>query len=235
MLREKTLLFSEMKEEKKVEVVRSMKERAQDIFLPEKSIKVYSRLDSSGVLSYARSKKHLGTQVVTSEQVSADFKNESIREVFLSALRDVETELINAWPFLPGSHSWIELRIHPESRSVQVTRAVRLSATDKNSIQYNLMASKMLLRAFSGLEIKLSEWTLHHSQEKIKLSLSDADITDLSQRSATALNDAVIRESGFEEFYVCLEFGKIRFKKFLEDPAKATKASLDLHTPIVIL
>ena len=105
-------------------------------------VKVFVRLHESGEFTYARHPLDLGSQRIAAPQISSRM-NDPIREqVVLDALNAMEEACADAWPFAPGSSSWVLLEIlHPRivingmqnSPTIIFRKAVRLNFEGKHS------------------------------------------------------------------------------------------------------
>lgn len=124
-------------------------------------VKIYARVAANGEMTYARHRNDLGTHVVPAYEIVSRFKNEVIREVTAEALQLVESQLLQLWPFSPGSSSWIQLEIldkdvrvnGPINRpTIVVRKALRLSSA-KDSVETS--STPLIERMFSKFEKSL--------------------------------------------------------------------------------
>ena len=126
-------------------------------------VKVFARVNSDGVMTYARHSSDLGTTTVTARDIVSRFKDENISHTVLEALELVEENLIPLWPFSPGSSSWIQLEVLDSSiringplnkPAVVVRKAVRLSSNKSGA---SIKTTPLLERMFNRLECDIPE------------------------------------------------------------------------------
>ena len=114
-----------------------------------KSAKVFCRLSSEGLFTYAREPHDLGTTIIPKLEISSRFRDTAICDQVLSALSAFEIYALEVWPFLPGSHSWLELEITGPVFSsslkdtIFVNRPVRLTSLGRENITMSDLSSKI--------------------------------------------------------------------------------------------
>jgi hypothetical protein len=126
-------------------------------------VKVFARLASDSTLSYARHHTDLGTDKTTAIDIVQRFRNKDRTSVVLEALTAVESSLIPAWPFAPGSSSWVQLEILDpsirfsgpvNSSAIVVRRAVRLNRAKK---KISISTTPLIESMFNRMERDLPE------------------------------------------------------------------------------
>ena len=154
-------------------VIEALCHESIDAFPVYECVKVFARVSEDGHMTYARHRNDLGTTIVHADDIVSRFKNEEVRKTTSDALRLIEENLLESWPFSPGSSSWVQIEIldktirkngpinHP---SIVFRKAVRLSST-KNDVR--VTSTPLVERIFSQFEKSLPEsigrFTLMHS------------------------------------------------------------------------
>ena len=182
-----------------------------------KSAKVFCRLSSEGLFTYAREAHDLGTTIIPKLEISSRFRDAGICDRVLSALSAFEIHAQEVWPFLPGSHSWLELEITGSVFSsglkdtIFVNRPVRLTSLGRENITMSDLSSRIsrkgnVLSGFSqGWSIQeLDETVVPLDEPELQayknLEISLEEVVDLLlQKNECPLG-----------FYMHLNIGKIR-------------------------
>lgn len=121
-------------------------------------VKVFARLADDNTLSYARHHTDLGTDRTTAIDIVQRFRSEDRSSVVLEALTAAESSLVSAWPFAPGSSSWIQLEILDpsirfngpvNSSTIVIRRAVRLSRAKKKML---ISSTSLIENMFNRME-----------------------------------------------------------------------------------
>ena len=182
-----------------------------------KSAKVFCRLSSEGLFTYAREPYDLGTTIIPKFEISSRFRNATICNAVLSALSAFEARALEDWPFLPGSHSWLELEIAGPAfdsdlkDTIFVNRSVRLTSLGRENITMSDLSSKVSRseNIFSGV---FQGWKIQSLNEKV-VPLEDLEIQaykDL-QISLEEVIDLLLEKNRCPSgFYMHSDIGKIR-------------------------
>ena len=122
-------------------------------------VKVWCRLNESGNVVFAREKNHVLEGGVSVAEVTSKFKNGEIKEEVSDVLQAASQPLVERWPFMEGSNSWIMLEIlSPEfaQRSSKNKRTIILRRAARLSYNKGPVSSPMSERVFQRMNKNFS-------------------------------------------------------------------------------
>lgn len=214
-------------------------------------VKVYIRLKDTNTFSYARTKFDLGTNTISAEDIAKRI-NPLYHDEVLVSLTKLEKYLESRWPFLPGSHSWLQLEItspkirfksSKNERKIIIRRAVRLHFLGSNNIETCSNLKKMTSALVSELPVAIGEgFHLVSCREFDLLPVHSESIEDYRAGnisldciiSRLLLANGVVDEAADPGFYIYAKSMKIRVvsQKYL---AKEQKVLQQNTTPLPII
>lgn len=214
-------------------------------------VKIYVRLKEANTFSYARTKFDLGTNTVSAEDIAKRIDFLYHDEVLVS-LTKLEEYIESRWPFLPGSHSWLQLEItspkirfksSENKRRVIIRRAVRLHFLGSSNIETCSNLSKMTsalvseLPAAIGGGFQLTDCKAFDLATIHNESIEDYKTGNMSLDciiSKLLFANGVINEATNPGFYIYAKSVKIRIvsQKYL---AKEQKALQQNPIPLPII
>ena len=171
MLRENSVKLTSLKPDEVISILKDISAGSVSRYPIKKAVKVFCRRSSEGSFTYARETFDLGTTIISKEDISLRLSHPSLQESVLSALTAFELSLGDDWPFMLGSHSWLEMEIECPSlapgstKSITITRAVRLSSLNRDNIKMSRLSSRVLEACLS--HSTHPEWKIKHSTERL--------------------------------------------------------------------
>jgi hypothetical protein len=207
MLRDDRIPLSKVPSEKLSEIVEKLGYGSLEVFPIYECVKVFARLNSDSSLTYARSREDIHKELVTAEDVSSRLKSDSRSSVVLTALQEFEAVAKSAWPFAPGSSSWIQLEIlHPEIKRVSVgnapkivvRRACRLSTGRRVTSSSSPLIERMFSRMSRDCPLHTENFEIVFSPSVRLKSMAGKGIVS-EVKAATAVGDTTVIENFCDE------------------------------------
>lgn len=207
MLRESSKLFSHLQQDEAVAVLDEIKAGKLRMFPIRECLKFFVRMNAAGEATYARNSRDLGTTVIPATVIVENIKSPKLQEKSRTALELFESVYISRWPFLPGSHSWLELEVDYKNNIVRVPRVVRLSALGRDNIETTTLSDRVASHQCESLSgITYSGWRFFFlTQELINFRI-------IEETDPLSIMDMLIEENRHHTrgFYMYTDFGKIR-------------------------
>lgn len=228
MLRESSIAFCSLSRQQALHILENLENPFVHLLPVRRAAKVFCRLTSENLFTYAREAYDLGTLVISKEQISSRLEDVSLQQRVLNALSVFESEMLGNWPFMPGSHSWLEIEISTVEKKVFINRAVRLTSLGRENITTVELANKVLK---SELKVKKTrEWRLEYLSHFV--APIEEELLFSYQREEVQLTDiskAMITQNACPlGFYMYSDIGKIRVT-----PGVQVKEKKSLPIPIV--
>ncbi len=166
MLRESSITISSLAESDIIDVLEEISSSCVSRLSIKKAVKVFCRLTSEGLLTYAREARDLGTLIISKQEISSRMRTGGLRERVADALAAFESSVLSSWPFMPGSHSWLEVEVSTEEKKIFVNRAVRLSSLGRENIKSSPKSSK-LMESLARSRLKDAGWEIVFLSENV--------------------------------------------------------------------
>ena len=181
----------------------------------EDHVKIFARLNDASEISYARGTSDLGTCSTARWQI-CERLSPTIQEEVSIALLSFESVMLDRWPFLPGSYSWIEVQVKIASRTLEIKRAVSISSAGRGSMKTSRVQKKVLRESLWGFQECCDGWsTIYHpGQEIVCLPQATLDGFVSGQIASSEITDEFIEINSLtNEFYMLTDHEKIVFDK----------------------
>ena len=170
-------------------------------------VKFFVRMTASSSFTYAREKSDLGLRVISANEISTRIKDPLIRAKAIESLLAFESLVLESWPFLPGSHSWLELEIDYKHMLIRVLRAVRLSSLGKENIETTDLSNKIATEVnLEASAITSGAWSISFLDQR---PVRVGSVEDLTHSAVLKM----LLEQNHDcprGFYMYTSFGKIR-------------------------
>ena len=205
MLRERSVAFRDLSPSDAEEVFKYVSSNSVLKHPIRNCAKFFAKMTEDRVLTYAREKFDLGTDVITAAQITSRLNNVVLSAECFAGLSVFEKVAEDCWPLLPGSNSWIQLEVMTyDPKTVIMGRIVRLSSLGHNNITTTRRLDKITTEFNSGPSTQVGDWTVTHANlSEVKTSA----VEDASEILDMLLVENSDCESGF---YMYTDFGKIR-------------------------
>lgn len=207
MLREPSKLLSQLQQDQATAVLNEIRGGKLSLFPIRDCVKFFVRMNDVCELTYARNKKDLGTITIPASEIVEDISTPELQEKSRTALVLFESVYTARWPFLPGSHSWLELEIDYKNNILRVPRVVRLSALGRCNIETTTLSDRVASRHRESLSgIERDGWRFFFLvQEQVGFRMIEED-------DPSSIMGMLIEENKHHQlgFYMYTDFGKIR-------------------------
>ena len=156
MFKEKRIKLQSLNHNELTRISEILCHESLEVFPVFECIKVFARLTEDHRLTFVRHPSDLGTNYIGSQDIASRMKDSQRSEVVHQALSEFEITAVEAWPFAPGSNSWLQLEIlHPSIRhrgpvnesAIVIRKACRLSSLNSKS---PVSTSPLLERMFQS-------------------------------------------------------------------------------------
>lgn len=211
MLRESSTSFHKLSHEDSLFVLKEIAVGRTLVLPIRKAVKMFVRLSSEGLFTYAREVYDLGTLIVPKHNIASRLSELSLQAEVISALEFFENGAISEWPFLPGSHSWLEIEIDANEKKVFVNRAVRLTSLGKENVEKSALSTKVMISSLRTTKPSDSWSVVAVPSSGINVDPAVIKAYEDAELSVNEVANQILKENSHAEgFYIYSDIGKIR-------------------------